>query len=106
MQEANLTSKQWKELELLCSKLQKLVPNWERTGIETIDELKAMIDIIKIQKYRITSGIIPNNVYCFMDGDQWCCVFGDFINLQESPAGFGKTTGEALKSLKIKRKIK
>ena len=43
---------------------------------------------------------IPASAICyFMDGDQWCCVFGDFINLQESPAGFGNTQIEALKDL-------
>jgi len=28
-------------------------------------------------------------VRIFMDGDQWCATLEDFINLQESPAGFG-----------------
>ncbi len=27
----------------------------------------------------------------YMDGDQWCATRGDFVNLQESPAGFGPT---------------
>ncbi len=31
----------------------------------------------------------------FMDGDQWCAVYPDFINIQESPAGFGYTQEEA-----------
>jgi hypothetical protein len=31
-----------------------------------------------------------------MDGDMWCAVFRDFQNLQESPAGFGKTRKEAV----------
>ncbi len=31
----------------------------------------------------------------FMDGDQYCAVMPDFINLQESPAGFGSTVEEA-----------
>ncbi len=39
---------------------------------------------------------IPDSSICFFkDGDHWCCVNGDFINLQESPAGFGKTFEEA-----------
>ena len=25
----------------------------------------------------------------FMDGDQWCATFGDFLNVQESQCGFG-----------------
>lgn len=33
------------------------------------------------------------------DGDRWCATFGDFINLQESPAGFGSTVLDALADL-------
>ncbi len=29
------------------------------------------------------------------DGDKWCATYTDFINLQESPAGFGDTQEEA-----------
>lgn len=44
---------------------------------------------------------IPDTALCFFrDGNKWCCVFGDFINLQESPAGFGDTFDEALDGLK------
>jgi hypothetical protein len=35
----------------------------------------------------------------FRDGDQWCAVFDDFVNLQESKAGFGETCLEALAEL-------
>lgn len=43
---------------------------------------------------------IPSDAICFFkDGDQWCCVFGNFINLQESPAGFGDDITDAMKSL-------
>ena len=35
----------------------------------------------------------------FMDGDQWCATYKDFVNLQESPAGFGKRAIDALISL-------
>lgn len=31
----------------------------------------------------------------FMDGDSWCAVRGDFINLQESISGWGKSPDEA-----------
>jgi hypothetical protein len=33
------------------------------------------------------------------DGDQWCATFGDFVNLQESQAGFGTTALAALAEL-------
>lgn len=35
----------------------------------------------------------------FMDGDQWCAVFTNFINLQESEAGFGHTEEAAVTQL-------
>ena len=35
----------------------------------------------------------------FRDGNKWCCVEDDFINLQESFAGFGDTPLEAEKAL-------
>lgn len=38
-------------------------------------------------------------VRTFMDGNAWCAVHPDFINLQESPAGFGDTREEAIAAL-------
>lgn len=35
----------------------------------------------------------------FMDGDQWCATKADFINIQESPCGFGETALEAMADL-------
>lgn len=36
--------------------------------------------------------LMPEDHLClFRDGNQWCCVRPNFVNLQESPAGFGKT---------------
>lgn len=40
------------------------------------------------------------NVRVFKDGNAWVAVHPDFINLQESPAGFGDTAEEALENLK------
>jgi len=37
------------------------------------------------------------NVY--RDGDAWCAVGPGFMNLQESPAGFGRSPGEAVSVL-------
>lgn len=34
-----------------------------------------------------------------MDGDQWCATRADFMNLQESPAGFGDTAFDAIVGL-------
>ena len=38
-------------------------------------------------------------VRTFMDGNAWCAVRPDFINLQESPAGFGSTREAAISAL-------
>jgi hypothetical protein len=35
----------------------------------------------------------------YRDGDQWCATRNDFENLQESPAGFGRTCLDALAAL-------
>ena len=43
---------------------------------------------------------VPDDAACFFkDGNAWCCVRGDFTNLQESPAGFGETMDVALSDL-------
>lgn len=43
---------------------------------------------------------IPHHAVCiFKDGDKWCAVYGDFINLEESVAGFGKDFTEAIDEL-------
>jgi hypothetical protein len=36
----------------------------------------------------------------YKDGNMWCAVYPNFINLQESPAGFGKTQEKAREDLK------
>ena len=38
-------------------------------------------------------------VRLYKDGDAWCAIRGDFVNLQESPAGLGETALEALAAL-------
>jgi len=40
-----------------------------------------------------------DNFNLFRDGDQWCATGKDFVDLQESPAGFGDTKGEAIREL-------
>ena len=39
------------------------------------------------------------NLRVFKDGDSWCATFDDFINFQESQAGFGNDVLEALADL-------
>ena len=55
---------------------------------------------VLLDAYRKKKPSIPHNAICtYMDGDSWCAVFGDFENLQESPAGFGGTVESAVKNL-------
>ena len=47
---------------------------------------------------------VPKEALCFFrDGNAWCCVHGDFANLQETPAGFGETFSEALDDLALNK---
>ena len=40
------------------------------------------------------------NISIFRDGTAWCAVYTEsFVNLQESPAGFGGTPLEAIQNL-------
>ncbi len=39
------------------------------------------------------------NVRIYRDGDKWCAVLDDFVDLQQSPAGFGDTRTEAVTNL-------
>lgn len=43
------------------------------------------------------SGAIGVNI--FLDGNAWCATRKDFVDLQESPAGFGDTALEAMAEL-------
>jgi hypothetical protein len=40
-----------------------------------------------------------SGAHIYMDGNAWCATKNDFLNLQESPAGFGDTPREALTAL-------
>jgi hypothetical protein len=54
--------------------------------------------MIEQPKYRPN---VPAHAFCFFkDGNKWCCVYGDYIDLQMSPAGFGDTFEEAMEQLK------
>jgi len=44
------------------------------------------------------------SVRTFMDGNQWCAVHPDFIDLQNSPAGFGDTRDAAITALGLEGK--
>lgn len=45
--------------------------------------------------------VYASHVGCnvFRDGDQWCATGGDFLDLAQSPAGFGSTLLDAMSEL-------
>ena len=44
---------------------------------------------------------VPDHAIClFQDGNMWCATYATFVNLQESPAGFGSTWEDAVTQLK------
>ncbi len=64
--------------------------SWAVGIMELIDEVNRLRE----------HAAIPHNAICFFrDGAKWCCVNGDFVNLQESDAGFGFNFPEALGDL-------
>lgn len=43
VKKADMTDEEWEKLESLCEKYQELNPDWERTGFETIEDMKELI---------------------------------------------------------------
>ncbi len=69
---------------------------------ERAERRAAMRAIVAMGAQPKAQGGVPAHAACFFkDGDAWCCVRGDFINLQESPAGFGANMEEALNALSV-----
>lgn len=54
----------------------------------------------EIEERKIQLQEISKKVLLSRDGNQWCATEKDFINLQESPAGFGDTPEDAIASLR------
>lgn len=81
----------------MSNALQRL--NAEVDRIEERAERRAAMKALPEIARALSSGV-PDDAACFFkDGSAWCCVRGDFVNLQESPAGFGDTMEEALTAL-------
>jgi hypothetical protein len=48
---------------------------------------------------RTKIGAIAHGFHLFKDGDAWAAVGPHFVDLQQSPAGFGETKDQAVKAL-------
>lgn len=62
---------------------------------------QAMLAGHKIQEVAL-AGLRPSVLYrpcIFMDGDQWCALYGD--NLQDGVAGFGDSPGQAMDAFDV-----
>ena len=76
---------------ILCSEALALGARRER-----VFELKDKWDLTDDDGQEFAKRV---NLRLYMDGDMWCATFDDFVDLQESEAGFGKTALEALAEL-------
>jgi hypothetical protein len=45
-------------------------------------------------------GPLAHGFHVFKDGDAWCAVGPEYVDLQRSPAGFGYTKADAVKALR------
>lgn len=59
--------------------------------------------VVYPHKCKATFEFHKESINILKDGDMWCARFGDFINLQESIAGFGGTYVEALSNLLLEK---
>ena len=62
-----------------------------------VDVAEAWSD--RLNQRRGIDNYLPVRVY--LDGNQWCAVHRNFVNLQESHAGFGDTIEAAVRDLPI-----
>lgn len=51
-------------------------------------------------KATMADAVVKGLVHFKRDGDKWCAVLPTFVNLQESPAGFGPTKLDAFMALR------
>lgn len=62
---------------------------------------RSIIDFCKVQSDKRSGHPRPtvHPIMVYADGNAWCAVPIDFVNLQESPAGFGDTMVDAIEQL-------
>ena len=73
-----------------ATKATSLVSNFLSNLNDYISHINELNDEYDRDEYRI-----------FKDGSAWCATRGGFVNLQESPAGFGETPSDALNELQM-----
>jgi len=95
-----------RDIAILTNKLRKNLPpgiHFIITRKEWTIQAMARFELNQLRNY-IDSAMHtfrPNKseIHLKLDGDQWCATYGDFINLEVSEAGFGKTRLEAVQNL-------
>jgi len=83
---------------LLAIEALALGTNWERIE-ELATKWGLTDDDAKELVKHATLGDDTPAFRLFKDGDRWCATFHDFVNLQESQAGFGSSALEAFAEL-------
>lgn len=68
-------------------------PHWDRPG--TMGRYGNYQPYVASLACKAHGGPGPNDIRFVRDGNMWCAFMPDFINLQESVAGFGPTQCEA-----------
>lgn len=63
----------------------------------SIDEYRSKWELTDDNALHYASKIVKCDL--FKDGNQWCATKRDFVNIQESPCGFGDTALDALAGL-------
>lgn len=59
--------------------------------------IKKVEKLTKLLEQMQTEPAIPSDTLCYfiIEEDQWCCVWGDFVNFQQSSYGLGASCDEA-----------
>jgi hypothetical protein len=86
--------------EDLIKKIDDHLSDWDKDASWSRQAARFADSIIETMNEVAPRRFIPDNALClFLDGNQWCCCRGNFVNLQESLAGFGATRVAAMAEL-------
>ncbi len=75
--------------------------DWEADRLLWNQQAACLADhLIEVVQNIYPRRCIPNEaLVLYLDGNRWCCCRGNFVDLQESIAGFGDTKEDAMADL-------
>lgn len=91
-----------KDIKIYCATCDNLIQESIRESINVGSGLFETV-LVYPHKCKAIFEFKKESINIVKDGDMWCARFGDFINLQESIAGFGGTYLEALSNLLLEK---